>query len=77
MPSHASFFFEAFSLSLSDLGTLPDIKKLFVFVLQVIAKLRHALIKLFKYVNQRLVIFKIRLTHLQDLIFKPYVAFKK
>ena len=34
------FTFEAFSLSLSDLGTIPDIKTLFVSVLQVIAKLR-------------------------------------
>ena len=34
------FTFEAFSLSLSDLGTIPDIKTLFVSVLQVIAKFR-------------------------------------
>ena len=34
------FTFEAFSLSLSDLGAKPDFKKLFVSVLQVIAKLR-------------------------------------
>ena len=36
----SQFTFEAFSLSLPDIGTIPDIKKLFVSVLQVIAKLR-------------------------------------
>ena len=34
------FTFEAFSLSLSDLGAIPDIKTLFSSVFQVIAKLR-------------------------------------
>ena len=34
------FTLEVFSLSLSDLGTIPDIITLFVSVLQVIAKLR-------------------------------------
>ena len=34
------FTFEAFSLSLSDLGTIPDMKTLFASVLQVIAKIR-------------------------------------
>ena len=34
------FTFEAFSLSLSYLGAIPDIKTLFVFVLQVIAELK-------------------------------------
>ena len=38
------FTFETFSLNLSDLGTIPDIKALFVFVFQVIGKLRISII---------------------------------
>ena len=40
MPGDAAFTFKTFSLSLSDLGTLPDRDALFLSVLQVIAKLR-------------------------------------
>ena len=68
--------FEAFPLPFSIFGTLPDIKTLLVFVLQVIAKLRLALIKLLKKVSQRLVIFKIRLVHFQDLIFSLVLLLK-
>ena len=45
MSKHAVYF-EVVSLTLSDLGTLPDIKRLFV--LQVIANLRLVLTKLLK-----------------------------
>ena len=38
--SEGSNFFDAFSLSMTDLGKIPDIRTLFVCFLQVIVKLQ-------------------------------------